>query len=57
MARERENFITGYHRIFVSDKADLKKSARILALAENCRQAVSANGNVNLQLTNFIVSL
>jgi len=51
-----QDFINACHSLLLSKK-EVKKYAKCLKQAQNTLNALNANGNVNLQLTNFVISI
>lgn len=52
-----EKFIIGCHRLLLKPRSDIKLISKYLRSANSTLLALQANGNVNLQLTNFGISL
>ncbi|KKR29044.1 hypothetical protein A2715_01730 [Candidatus Woesebacteria bacterium RIFCSPHIGHO2_01_FULL_39_32] len=52
-----ENLIYIWHGTLVKGQGNLKKFSESLKLTEKTHTNLQANGNVNLQLTNFVVNL
>jgi len=51
------SFIIGQHYLIMSKISHLKKTARILAIAEKTKQSLLLNGNITLHLTDFIINI
>ncbi|OGM13718.1 hypothetical protein A3A76_02505 [Candidatus Woesebacteria bacterium RIFCSPLOWO2_01_FULL_39_23] len=51
-----ENLISGIHKLIMNSQGDIYHLSNVLQEAEALRHNIIANGNITLQITNFIVN-
>jgi DNA polymerase III delta prime subunit len=52
-----ENFLQVFHLMLTKGKTDYRKIAKFTELSQHTLSSIKANGNVFLQLTNFVINI